>query len=362
MYYKYGDDFHFWYLYDLKTKALITNKTGIIDYFACKTNEKRVIPNFFDEIHEVNKTILEDIERTYKEIVGELDWAWRMTDRPVIAVTGTNGKTTTTTLIGEILERAGKRAFVGGNIGTPLSEWIAYGQEVDYLVLEVSSFQLDTAPLFYPEIGVLLNITEDHLDRYKGFSAYADSKMSLFKRQNSSHVAVLNGDDPLCRVRAHEVPGRVLVYSRKEPSAHAVLREQRVVIDIPGKEQVSFSLNGSSLRGVHSEENILAAGLVAVSLGFCRRSWNRRSGNTVFCLIVSSGFAPDGDRLLRRLERDQRGSRGQGAGEFPSACAVAPGGQGQAWFLRTHRRTNEGTGGGRLCLRRGSSPHGREAW
>jgi len=68
MYYKYGDDFHFWYLYDLKTKALITNKTGIIDYFACKTNEKRVIPNFFDEIHEVNKTILEDIERTYKEI------------------------------------------------------------------------------------------------------------------------------------------------------------------------------------------------------------------------------------------------------------------------------------------------------
>jgi len=151
------------------------------------------------------------------EIVGELDWAWRMTDRPVIAVTGTNGKTTTTTLIGEILERAGKRAFVGGNIGTPLSEWIASGQEVDYLVLEVSSFQLDTAPLFYPEIGVLLNITEDHLDRYKGFSAYADSKMSLFKRQDSSHVAVLNGDDPLCRVRAHEVPGRVLVYSRKEP-------------------------------------------------------------------------------------------------------------------------------------------------
>ncbi|HOV87263.1 MAG TPA: UDP-N-acetylmuramoyl-L-alanine--D-glutamate ligase, partial [Syntrophobacteraceae bacterium] len=204
------------------------------------------------------------------EIVGELEWAWRMTTTPVIAVTGTNGKTTTTSLIGEMLRRAGKQVFVGGNIGTPLSEWVASGREADFLVLEVSSFQLDTAPRFCPEIGILLNVTEDHLDRYDGFSSYADSKLSLFKRQTSSHLAILNGDDPVCTARAGDLPGRVLFYSRNDSTAHAVLRNREVRVRLPGGEDYLFSLKGSSLRGVHNEENILAAGLVAASLGIPR--------------------------------------------------------------------------------------------
>ena len=102
------------------------------------------------------------------EIVGELEWAWRQVDIPVVAVTGTNGKTTTTSLIGEMLRASGKEVFVGGNIGTPLSKWLLNSSVADVLVLEVSSFQLDTASKFSPEVGVLLNITEDHLDRYDG--------------------------------------------------------------------------------------------------------------------------------------------------------------------------------------------------
>ncbi len=126
----------------------------------------------------------------------------------MIAVTGTNGKTTTTALIGEMLKQAGRHPFVGGNIGTPLSQWILSGEHADILVLELSSFQLDTASTFRPDTGVLLNVTEDHLDRYESFKAYADSKLSLFRRQNSANFAIINGDDPICRERIEEIPGQ----------------------------------------------------------------------------------------------------------------------------------------------------------
>lgn len=199
------------------------------------------------------------------EIVGELEWAWRQTSLPVIAVTGTNGKTTTTSLIGEMLKASGKRVFVGGNIGTPLSRWLLGKEEADVLVLEVSSFQLDTASRFCPEVGVLLNITEDHLDRYESFSAYADSKFSLFSRQSSSHVAVINGDDLLCKKRSREIPGRVLLYSRSDKTAQATLDGRTARIALPGKPSIDLSLESSLLKGVHNEENILAAALAAAA-------------------------------------------------------------------------------------------------
>ena len=122
---------------------------------------------------------IEPLEEAVKkgiEIIGELEWAWRQVKVPVVAVTGTNGKTTTTSLIGEMLKASGKNVFVGGNIGIPLSKWLLNSQDADVLVLEVSSFQLDTASKFSPEVGVLLNTTEDHLDRYDGFAGYVRSK------------------------------------------------------------------------------------------------------------------------------------------------------------------------------------------
>lgn len=201
------------------------------------------------------------------EVIGELEWAWRQVSLPTIAVTGTNGKTTTTSLLGEVLRAAGKRVFVGGNIGTPLSRWVLAGEPADVLVLEVSSFQLDTAPSFAPDVGVLLNITEDHLDRYPNFSAYADSKFSLFTGQKSDQVAILNGDDPLCRSRSQKLPGRTLLYSRTDQLAAAHLNGRTLVADLPQGRTLRLSLEHAGLTGLHNEENILAATLAAGSVG-----------------------------------------------------------------------------------------------
>ncbi len=129
-------------------------------------------------------------------IIGELALAPAYLSSPVIAVTGTNGKSTVTTMIGDILQAAGNRVFVGGNLGTPLCEYLAGPQEADWVVLEVSSYQLDSAGAFCPEIGVLLNISPDHLDRYPDYAAYAASKWRLFAHQGRRQRAVINHDDP----------------------------------------------------------------------------------------------------------------------------------------------------------------------
>jgi UDP-N-acetylmuramoylalanine--D-glutamate ligase len=197
------------------------------------------------------------------EIIGELEWAWRQVKIPVVAVTGTNGKTTTTSLIGEMLKAAGKNVFVGGNIGTPLSKWLLSPQDAEVLVLEVSSFQLDTASKFSPEVGVLLNTTEDHLDRYDGFAGYIRSKFSLFARQHSTDIAIINADDPICLDGSSEIHSRLLLFSRKDQQVQAVVRESQVMINIPWQAPFSLNLEGTHLLGIHNEENILAAALAS---------------------------------------------------------------------------------------------------
>ena len=201
------------------------------------------------------------------EILGELEWAWRQVDLPAIAVTGTNGKTTTTSLIGEMLKASGKRVFVGGNIGTPLSKWLLNSPTADVLVLEVSSFQLDSASRFSPQVGVLLNITEDHLDRYDGFAAYVRSKFSLFSRQNpSSDVAIINADDSVCREGSSGVRSRVLCFSRKDQT-QASLRGREIVVNVPWQVPFTVNLEETHLLGIHNEENILAAVLASSVMG-----------------------------------------------------------------------------------------------
>lgn len=130
------------------------------------------------------------------EIVGELALAGAMYKKPIIAVTGTNGKSTVTELIGEMLISSGYTPFVGGNLGIPLAEHLLGEENTDVAVLEVSSFQLDTAPYFRPDIAVLLNISPDHLDRYKTYEGYVASKISIFKDQEGSDYGVINSDDP----------------------------------------------------------------------------------------------------------------------------------------------------------------------
>ena len=128
-------------------------------------------------------------------VISEIELAWRFLKTRMVAITGTNGKTTVTTLIGEILRSAGQKVFVGGNIGTPLISYVDGPQEADWVVAEVSTFQLQWAEAFRPHIALLLNVTSDHVDYHGSFAAYRRIKESIFARQGPSDLAILNAGE-----------------------------------------------------------------------------------------------------------------------------------------------------------------------
>jgi UDP-N-acetylmuramoylalanine--D-glutamate ligase len=200
-------------------------------------------------------------------IWGELELASHLFTRPLIAVSGTNGKTTTTTLVGELLRASGLKPLVGGNIGTPAVSLLARQEDADFLVLEVSSFQLDTAPHFHPQAAALLNISPDHLDRYTDFPAYIASKAGLFRNQAPGDLKVLNYDDPAVRpLGAGE--GRALYFSStRSLPAGAWLENGALRILLPGKLDELFSLARIRLPGRHNLENVMAALLLALDAG-----------------------------------------------------------------------------------------------
>jgi UDP-N-acetylmuramoylalanine--D-glutamate ligase len=201
----------------------------------------------------------------------------------VAAVTGTNGKTTTTELLGDMLERSGLKVFVGGNIGNPLIDYAGGKQEADVIVAEISSFQLDTIETFKPRVGVLLNITPDHLDRYPDYEAYAAAKVRLFENQQADDIAVLNGADPWVRSLTQNIKSRKLIYpnpSADEEGAilgdHSIELNSDAVISDASKirnpksairNQFSVDLSGFKLAGRHNLENACAASLAALAAG-----------------------------------------------------------------------------------------------
>jgi len=203
-------------------------------------------------------------------VMGEFALACRFIREPLVAVTGTNGKTTVTSLLGEMMTRSGKKVFVGGNIGTPLIGHVASGQPVDLVVAEVSSFQLDTAPGFRPHIGVLLNITDDHLDRYPGMDAYTASKASMFAHQGPSDTAVLNAEDPIVRALADHMAASTWMYGHGcGPSENVVasIGDGEIRILRPGEPEMGFDVSNAPLRGRHNRENIAAAALAGLAAG-----------------------------------------------------------------------------------------------
>lgn len=153
-----------------------------------------------------------NLEEKGKTVCGELAVAAGRIAVPVVAVTGTNGKTTVTSLIGSILRLAGRRAFVGGNIGTPLYEYLMHPEDYEMVVLEVSSFQLERCGAFAPDIGILLNVTPDHLDRHASMEKYLRAKKKLFMNQKPSRQAIVNGDEPICRLGDGETGARVMTF------------------------------------------------------------------------------------------------------------------------------------------------------
>ncbi|MBI2059924.1 MAG: UDP-N-acetylmuramoyl-L-alanine--D-glutamate ligase [Nitrospirae bacterium] len=196
----------------------------------------------------------------------EIELAYRHLKAPIIGVTGTNGKSTTTVLIGKILEAAGKRVFTGGNLGTPLIE--AVGGSWDWIVCEISSFQLEAIREFRPKIGVFLNITDDHLDRHKDFNEYFDAKKRLFEHQRSEDFAVINLDDPLLADWARALSASLIGTSRlRSTSPGAFLRGDELVYGDTRVEE-SYPLAEANLKGVHNIENMLAS-IAAARLAFC---------------------------------------------------------------------------------------------
>jgi UDP-N-acetylmuramoylalanine--D-glutamate ligase len=201
-------------------------------------------------------------------VIGEVELAARFIREPIVAVSGTNGKTTVTELLGRMLEASGRRVFVGGNIGRPLIGYVDGGQTADVVVAEISSFQLDTIVTFRPAAGVLLNITDDHLDRYPDFAAYARSKMRLFENQTVQDTAVLNGADPVIRAQAAAIRSRRLFYNTAEDSENcAAVSGTALALRRPGREAVRLDLAPFRLRGPHNVENACAAALAALASG-----------------------------------------------------------------------------------------------
>jgi len=210
---------------------------------------------------------LEAARRSGIPVWGELELAGQFLTRPVIAVSGTNGKTTTTTLVGKFLAASRMRTLVGGNIGTPLAALLEKQHEADFLVLEISSFQLDTAPSFHPQFAALLNITPDHLDRYPDYAAYTASKARLFANMTATETKVLNYDDPLVRPLGQGLGG-VLYFSTSESLLDgACLAGEVIKVRLPGAPVHDFPLADIRLQGAHNVENIMAALLLSLAAG-----------------------------------------------------------------------------------------------
>lgn len=204
------------------------------------------------------------------EVIGEIELAYRLTKARFIAITGTKGKTTTTLLTGRLLENAGRRVHVGGNIGAPIIEHALTAAADEFLVTEVSSFQLETTRDFRPYVAVLLNFWPDHLDRHPDVEAYWSAKRRIFERQRDEDWAVLNFDDPQVRSLADEVRAQVVPFSRVEPLGRGVYVDGGQIVAAPPVSSQWRAIAPTAslrLRGRHNLENALAALAAAGAAG-----------------------------------------------------------------------------------------------
>jgi UDP-N-acetylmuramoylalanine--D-glutamate ligase len=200
-------------------------------------------------------------------VTGEMDLAVQMMNTPVVAVTGTNGKSTVTAFLGALLQNAGHKVFVGGNLGTPLIDYAASGSKADVAVVEVSSFQLDTMEGFSPLVALLLNVTPDHLDRYRNYEAYVQSKLKIFKNQGAGDFAILNDDDDVLSSFVPQKDVSVLRYGiKKKDLRHAFGEGKGIRAGLPGKESHFFDLQKCPLPGKHNVENMMAAALAGLAM------------------------------------------------------------------------------------------------
>ncbi|HSF58264.1 MAG TPA: UDP-N-acetylmuramoyl-L-alanine--D-glutamate ligase [Candidatus Binatia bacterium] len=210
-----------------------------------------------------NALLREASDRGIK-ILSEIDLAYRFLNAPMIAITGTNGKSTTTTLVGEMLKAQGTKVFVGGNLGAPLIGFVR--SEWEWGVVEISSFQLEWIEEFRPRVAVLLNLTEDHLDRYPNFAAYCGAKARIFENQTAQDIAIFNRDDPCVWALRQKSRARIISFGLSDTN-QGVLGGSEEIVWRDGSSEERFPLRRVKIQGIHNVENMMAAIAVAKAVG-----------------------------------------------------------------------------------------------
>lgn len=199
-------------------------------------------------------------------IIGEIELAYLIEQGAVIGITGTNGKTTTTTLTGEIMKAHFEDVIVVGNIGTPYTEMVRDTSKDSVTVAEISSFQLETITRFRPNISAILNITPDHLNRHKTMECYIDMKFNIAVNQRESDVIVLNYEDEILRKRAEEMTARVVFFSSRTKLNSGIYLDDNGDIVYADENQVVCNVHDCRLLGIHNYENYMAAIAIAINM------------------------------------------------------------------------------------------------
>ncbi|MGN0995964.1 MAG: UDP-N-acetylmuramoyl-L-alanine--D-glutamate ligase [Candidatus Ventricola sp.] len=214
------------------------------------------------------KPFVQEALRLGVEVIGELELGARLTRGTLLAITGTNGKTTTTTLVGEMCRAAGRTTHVVGNIGYPITATAGSSADADMTVAEVSSYQCESIRQFHPHVGAVLNITEDHLARHGTMEVYIGMKRRIFQCQTAEDYAVFNYDDAACRRMAEGLAARVIWFSRTaQPPLGAWVQDGMIVLDLGGGAQPVCPADEVFIPGPHNLENALAAVAIAGAAG-----------------------------------------------------------------------------------------------
>ncbi|MDP3730485.1 MAG: UDP-N-acetylmuramoyl-L-alanine--D-glutamate ligase [Candidatus Omnitrophota bacterium] len=200
-------------------------------------------------------------------IIGEMELGFRFCKGRIIAITGTNGKSTVTTLVGEILKAGGRDAVVCGNIGNSLCGEISRIKDDTWVVLEVSSFQLETIKSFKPYIALILNITDDHMDRYNNFEEYFNEKLKIFSNQDERDILILNYDAENLRSLKDRADSKVILYSRLKNTNGAYVKSGKIYCVSGAATKEILFLGDIRLKGLHNIENVLAAVLIGTLVG-----------------------------------------------------------------------------------------------
>lgn len=262
---------------DIKPKEKLE---GIIEEIDNLDNIEYVLGKHLENIENIDLTIvspgvpldlpfIEKIKCEGIKIIGEVELAYKLSKNPTfIGITGTNGKTTTTSLVGEMFKKANKDTYIVGNIGNPVIDTVDLTNENSYLVTELSSFQLESIEDFKPKVSTIINITEDHLNRHHTMENYINAKARVFKNQDKTDFTILNYDDSIVRDLGKNSNGNVLYFSIKEEVKQGAYldKNNNIVIKVDGKELVLMNKSELSLPGNHNLENAMSAILMAYVL------------------------------------------------------------------------------------------------